>query len=222
MRINNIELKWLGHSSFLIKTEAGKTIYIDPYNIHKVEKADIILITHPHYDHCSIADINKIAKDGTVIVVPAACQSKITKLDKKIELQLIEFGQTVELDSIKVGAVPAYNVNKPYHPKNEGWLGYIVKIKNLIIYHAGDTDLIPEMKNLTGYGKQGNEFLALLPVGGTFTMDAEQASEAASIIQPSLAIPMHWGAVAGSKADAEEFVKLCQEKGIKAEILNKE
>lgn len=220
MKLGNIELRWLGHSSFLIKD--SKAIYIDPYNVRSVEKADIILITHPHYDHCSVADINRVAKDGTIIVVPAACQSKITKLDKKIEMQIIEPGQTISLDSVKVGAVPAYNTNKPNHPKSEGWLGYIIKIKNLIIYHAGDTDLIPEMKKLTGYGKAGNEFLALLPVGGTYTMDAEQASEAASTIQPTLAIPMHWGAIIGSANDAEEFVKLCREKGIKAEILRQE
>lgn len=220
MRFGNIELKWLGHSSFLIKTES-KTIYIDPYNIIGREKADIILITHPHYDHCSVADINRVAKDGTVIVVPAACQSKITKLDKKVEMQIIEPGQTIDL-GFKVGAVPAYNLSKPQHPKSEGWLGYVIKIKNLIIYHAGDTDLIPEMKKLTGYGKAGNEFIALLPVGGTFTMDAEQASEAAASIQPSLAIPMHFASIIGTEEDAIRFVKLCKEKGIKAEVLNKE
>ncbi len=219
MRLGNTELRWLGHSSFSIKSKAGKVIYIDPYNIHAVEKADIILITHPHYDHCSIVDINKIVKDGTVIVVPVACQSKITKLNHKIELKIIEAGQELSFGSMKIAAVLAYNTNKSFHPKSEGWLGYVVKIENSVIYHAGDTDLIPEMKNLIGYGKAENEFVALLPVGGTYTMNAEQASEAASIIQPNLAVPMHYGSVTGSTNDAEEFVKLCKEKGIKAEIL---
>ncbi len=216
MRLGNIEIKWLGHSSLLVKD--SKTIYIDPYNINSAEKADIILITHPHYDHCSVADINKIAKDGTIIVVPAACQSKIAKLDKRIELQIIEAGKTLNLDSMKIWAVPAYNINKEFHPKSEGWLGYIIKIGNLIIYHAGDTDLIPEMKKLSEYSKAGN-FIALLPVGGTYTMNAEEAAEATSVIKPSLAVPIHYGSVAGSRKDAEKFVTLCIEKGIKAEIL---
>ncbi len=220
MRLGNTELKWLGHSAFLIKD--SRRIYIDPYNINSTEKADIILITHPHYDHCSIADINKIAKDGTIIIVPVACQSKIAKLDKKIKLEIIEAGQTLDAGSAKIMAVPAYNLNKPQHPKSEGWLGYIIKIKNLIFYHAGDTDFIPEMEKLAGYGKNGNQFIALLPVGGTFTMNAEEAAEAASVIKPSLAIPMHYGSIVGSPKDAEEFAKLCQEKGIKAEILKKE
>lgn len=219
MKIQNIEIKWLGHSSFLIQNE--KKIYIDPYNIQGGE-ADIVLISHPHYDHCSLADINKIVKQGTVIVCPADCQSKITKLDKEVELQVIEAGQTIELDrGIKIGAVPAYNTDKGFHPKSESWLGYILKMGNVIVYYAGDTDLIPEMEKLSGYSSQG-EFVALLPIGGKFTMNAEEAAEAASLIKPSLVLPMHYGNIIGSIEDAQKFVKLCQEREIKAEILEKE
>ena len=219
MKIHNIELKWLGHSAFLICNE--KNIYIDPYNLHSAEpKADIILITHSHYDHCSIADIQKIIKKGTKMIIPPDCQSKITKMED-VEMQIIEPGDEIKLGSVIINTIPAYNPKKQFHPKSEGWLGYIVKINNIIIYHAGDTDLIPEMEKLTGYGKTGNEFIALLPIGGNYTMNAEEAARAAGIIKPTLTIPMHFGSVVGTEKDAENFVSLCKEAGINAEILEK-
>lgn len=217
MQIGDIDISWLGHSGFAIKGN-NKIIYIDPYDISGGEKADIILITHPHYDHCSIADIEKIIKDGTIVVCPAGCQSKIAKLDAGIELRTIDVGETLELgNGIAVGGIPAYNTNKPNHPKSERWLGYLLKINGNSIYHAGDTDLIPEMKKLTGKVQ-----LALLPVGGTYTMNAQEAAQAAALIKPEIAIPMHWGSIVGSSKDAENFKKLCVVQGIRAEILEKE
>lgn len=219
MKIGNIELEWLGHSGFLIKN--NKIIYIDPYQVTCHEpKADIILITHSHSDHCSIADIEKIVRNGTVIVVPPDCQSKITKLEN-VEMQIMIPGDEIEISGLKICAVPAYNINKPHHPKSEEWQGYLVKFGNTIIYHAGDTDFIPEMQKLSGYGKKDNEFIALLPVSGVYTMTAEEAAEAASVIKPTIAVPMHYGNIVGSKSDAERFVKLCSEKNIKAVILEK-
>lgn len=216
MKLNNIELKWLGHSAFVIKTEEN-IIYIDPYKISGGEKANIILITHPHYDHCSLQDINKIVEDKTIAIVPADCQSKIARLDN-VDMRIIDVGQTIDFGEIKIGAVPAYNINKEFHPKGERWLGYVLKVGKVIIYHAGDTDLIPEMEKL-----RGKVNVALLPVSGTYTMNAEEAAEAAEVINPSLAVPIHWGAgVAGERRDAENFVKLCGERGIKAAILEKE
>ena len=216
MKISDIDLMWLGHSGFLIKN--NKIIYIDPYDISGGEKADIILITHPHYDHCSIADIEKIIKDGTIVVCPADCQSKIAKLDAGIELRTIDVGETIELDNgIAVGGIPAYNINKPNHPKSERWLGYLLKVNGNSIYHAGDTDLIPEMKKLTGKVQ-----VALLPVGGSFTMNSQEAAQAVALIKPSLALPMHWGSIVGNVRDAETFKKLCVGQGIKSEILGRE
>lgn len=222
MQIKDINLQFLGHSGFHITCKDGKIIAIDPYNISgNIEKADLILITHSHYDHCSIKDIEKLTKEGTTIVVTADAQSKINKI-QNIEMQIIEPGDELDLKNIKIEAIPAYNVDKEFHPKREGWLGYLIKLDEVIIYHAGDSDKIPEMQNLTGYGKRGNEFITLLPVSGKYVMDADEASEVASMISPGLAIPMHYGAgVAGELEDAERFITLCKKLGVRAEILEK-
>lgn len=221
MRIGDIEIKWLGHAGFLIKN--SKVIYIDPYNISdSSEKADLILLTHSHYDHCSVADIKKVIKEGTRIVLTADCQSKIVRFDEPIKLEVVEPGQELVFGSTKILALPAYNVDKPFHSKEESWVGYFLKINGLLIYHAGDTDVIPEMQKLTGYKHQDKKFIALLPVGGRFTMSVEEAVEAAKLIKPDLVIPMHWGSVIASEEDAKEFVDLCEEEGIKAKILERE
>ncbi len=220
MKINSADIQWLGHATFKINI-ADKVIYIDPYQLTTEEKADIILITHSHYDHCSQQDIEKIVKDGTVIICTADSQSKIARISKKIKLELIEPGIEITLGSIRIRAMEAYNINKKFHPKSESWVGFIIQENNIVIYHAGDTDIIKEMKKLTGYAKKGNNFIALLPVGGTYTMNAEEAAKAASIIKPTLAIPMHYGAIVGSRADAEKFISLCREQEIKAQILEK-
>jgi L-ascorbate metabolism protein UlaG (beta-lactamase superfamily) len=221
MNIGGVELKWLGHASFLIKNH--KIIYIDPFNIKEnSEKADIILITHSHYDHCSVADIKNIIKEGTKIVLTADSQSKITRFETPIDIQIIEPNKELVFGDIKISAVPAYNIDKSFHPKEEGWVGYIIKMNDILIYHAGDTDFIPEMQKLTGHKQPDKQFIALLPIGGRFTMGVEEAVEAAKLIKPALAIPMHYGGLIGTVADAEEFVKLCKEEGINATLLEKE
>ena len=221
MKIGEIELKWLGHSGFLIRNH--RIIYIDPYNIKPdLEKADIILITHSHYDHCSVADIKNIVKKGTKILITADSQSKITRMEIPVDIQIVEPNQELNFGELKISTLPAYNLNKPYHQKEEGWVGFLIKMDDVIIYHAGDSDFIPEMQKLTGHKQQDKKFIALLPVGGKFTMNAEEAAEAAKLIKPSLAIPMHYGTVIGDNKDAEEFVKLCKENGIDSQLLEKE
>jgi len=222
MEIKGSTIDFLGHSGFLISSDSKKRIAIDPYNISDgIEKVDIILITHSHYDHCSIKDITKLAKPGTIIIVPPDVQSKITKVDN-VEMQIAQAGDKFDFGNIKIESILAYNTDKEFHPKSEGWLGYLIKINDMIFYHAGDSDKIPEMEKLSGYGKDGNYFVMLLPVSGKFVMTPEEAAEVALLVKPDLAIPMHYGAgVAGTKEDAQRFVELCKESSINAEILIK-
>lgn len=221
MKIGDVEIKWLGHSGFLIKN--SKTVYIDPYKIKDdSEKADFILITHSHYDHCSVEDMQKIVQEGTKIIIPADCQSKIARFNVPVKMIVVEPGHEINFQGVRITTVPAYNIDKSFHTKDEGWVGYVIRMNDVYIYHSGDTDVIPEMQKLTGYSGGNGEFVALLPVGGRFTMTAEEAAEAAGIIKPSLAIPMHYGSIIGSESDAKDFEQLCKEKGIKVRILEKE
>jgi L-ascorbate metabolism protein UlaG (beta-lactamase superfamily) len=220
MKIANVEINWLGHSGFFVKN--SKNIYIDPYNIREgLEKADIIFLTHSHYDHCSFADLKKIVHEGTTIVCPPSCQSSITKFDFPIRIELVEPNQEISIGDIKIATLPSYNKESFFHSKSELWVGYLIKFNDILIYHAGDTDLIPEMQKLTGYKQAGKEFVAMLPVGGRFTMNAEEAVEAAKLIKPTIVIPMHYGSVVGNESDAEEFKELCDENDIRCEILEK-
>lgn len=221
MKIGDVELKWLGHAGFLIKN--SKVIYIDPYQIKEgSEKADLILITHSHYDHCSVADMQKIVQEGTKIIMPADCQSKITRFNVGIKMEVIEPGQELDLGDVKISVLPAYNVDKHFHPKDELWVGYLIKMHDVLVYHAGDTDFIPEMQKLTGYKQQGKKFVALLPIGGRFTMNVEEAVEAAKSIKPDVVVPMHYGSIEGTAESPEEFVELCKEENLNAEVLDRE
>lgn len=221
---SGVGIDYLGNCGFLINGN-GQTVAIDPFDLPKNfdVKADIVLITHGHADSCSIKDIEKLVdrERKTLVVGTPDCQSKLMKLDG-IEMQIVEPGDEVELDKLKIETILAYNKHKDYHKKSEGWVGYVVKIGDVVIYHAGDSDFIPEMQKLSGYGKHGNNFVALLPISGKTVMDAEQASEAASLISPDLVIPMKFSENGkDGKANAEEFVELCKGKGLKALVLEK-
>ena len=200
------KIHWLGHAAFKITN--GKTIYIDPYQVKNGAKADMILVTHDHYDHLSPEDIAKIAKPDTVFIASKGAVSKLSG-----DVRVMSAGDKIKVDEIEIEAVPSYNVSKPFHPKFSGNLGFILTVEGIRIYHTGDTDLIPEMKDM-------KTDIALLPCGGTYTMDAKAAAQAARTIKPKIAIPMHWGAIIGSKSDAEEFKKLCGEE-IEVKILDK-
>mgnify|MGYP001614207464 CR=1 FL=1 len=212
MQFKNLELEWLGHAGVLIKSNK-LVLVIDPYQTSADEKADFVLITHSHYDHCSIGDIGKIVKNGTTIVMTADCQSKINKLKNNVDMRIIEPGKEINLQEVKIKAVHAYNLNKQFHPKSEGWNGYVIEVGGIKIYHAGDSDLIPEMLSL------GKIDVAFLPVGGTYTMNFREAANAAVKIKPQLAVPIHWGNIVGTKEDALKFVELCEHEGISARVL---
>lgn len=207
-----VKISWLGHDCFKIKN--NKTIYIDPFNIKDEEKADLIFVTHEHYDHCSLKDIKKISTSKTIVVAPESCKTQLSGMKTKF----IKPGDKIVVDEIEVEAVPAYNINKfrapgeVFHPKEEEKVGYIINFSGVKIYHAGDTDLIQEMKNI-------QVDIALLPVSGTYVMTAEEAAEATKIIKAEIAIPMHYGSIVGSEKDAEKFKKLA---ACKVEILKKE
>ncbi|MBM3233259.1 MAG: MBL fold metallo-hydrolase [Candidatus Liptonbacteria bacterium] len=222
MKIKDVIIEFLGHDGFLISNSNGKRIAIDPYNVSDAAgKADYILVTHSHSDHCSIKDIAKMSKKGTTIITSPDAQSKITRIDD-VQMQIMEIGDELEMDGVKIEAVPAYNVGNDFHPKSERWLGFVIKFNGVIIYHAGDTDKIPDMERLTGYGKHGNEFVALLPVSGTYVMTAEDAADVAKMLGADLAIPMHYGSgVVGTIDDAKRFESLCLQNGINSVILER-
>jgi L-ascorbate metabolism protein UlaG (beta-lactamase superfamily) len=190
-------IRWLGHAGFMLKGK--RVIYIDPYKLQFPDVGDLILMTHDHSDHCSPDDVKWLRMGATVLAAPAGCAAKFQG-----DVRVVKPGDTLTVRGIKVDVVPAYNIGKTFHPREAGGVGYVVTTpEGLRVYHAGDTDLIPEMEQIQCD-------VALLPVGGTYTMDAEQAAKAANLIKPRLAIPMHWGTVVGSQADAQRFRELCQ------------
>jgi L-ascorbate metabolism protein UlaG (beta-lactamase superfamily) len=199
-----IYVKWLGHASFQIRT-MDKVIYIDLKKYGKVvetaEKADIILVTHNHGDHCSPPKTQKLRKKDTVVIAPKNCASRIGG-----SVRTLKPGEEITLDDVRIEAVEAYNIKrfkpsgKPWHPKGYG-VGYLIKTEGKTIYHAGDTDFIPEMRHLK------NVDLALLPTGDKYTMDNAEAAEATIAIGPKTAMAMHtW------EKDREEFKKKTEAK----------
>lgn len=206
-----MKLKWLGHSSF--KLSNGNVIYFDPYQINEEEKADIIFISHGHHDHYSPEDVKKIYKDETNIITT-------DNIPDKSDVTTMKAGDKLHLKGVDIEAVPSYNVNKfrakdePYHPKGFG-LGFVVELNKKKLYFAGDSDFIPEMKGIKAD-------IALVPVGGIYTMNVEEAVEAVKVIRPKIAIPMHYGSIVGSRADADDFKIKAEKAGVKVVVLDKD
>ncbi|MCX7699157.1 MAG: MBL fold metallo-hydrolase [Candidatus Goldbacteria bacterium] len=201
-------IHFIHHACFRIEID-NTVIYIDPWKIKNPKKANFVFVTHEHYDHYSIPDIKLIADEKTNIILPYNITDELSEYN----IKKVKQGDVFNLENIKIEVIPAYNTNKNFHRKSDNKVGYVIEVKGNRIYHAGDTDLIDEMGNLK------NINIALLPVGGTYTMNAIEAAKAAEIIKPDIAIPMHYGVVTGSLKDAETFKKECK---VKVEILKEE
>lgn len=198
-------VQWLGHAGFRIDS-GGAVVYIDPYRVGEGPVADLILITHGHYDHFSPLDIERVSGPETVVIAPPHVAERIEgRVTSLVPGEMLEFDELGP--GIDVTAVAAYNTSKqdpegrPFHPREAGCLGYEVRVGGERLYHSGDTDVIPEMDSVAGVD------IALLPVSGVYVMTPEEAAEAARRIQPRMAVPMHWGQHIGTRADAEEFAE---------------
>jgi len=196
------KIHWLGHASFRIDGDSA-VVYIDPWKIARGPGADLVLVTHEHYDHCSPEDVAKVRGAKTIVVAPAPCVKALGKVAGKGTLRSLAAGEAMTEKGVRVRAVPAYNVDpsrKGFHPRDPKIprVGYIIEVDGMIVYHTGDTDEIPEMEGL-------GPDVVLIPVGGTYTMGAEEAARAAGRMGAKEAVPMHWGDIVGTRADAERF-----------------
>lgn len=195
------DIEILYHSCIRMNKE--KMIYIDPYHIEKnYNDADMIFITHDHYDHYSEEDIDKVRKNNTIFIVPENLLNKLIKKGINDEnIITLDPGDAENIDGIKVEAIHSYNIDKPFHPKENNWLGYVIEIDGVRYYIAGDTDITEENKKIKCD-------VAFVPVGGTYTMNFSEAAQLINIIKPKIAVPIHYGSVVGTKQDATDFVKL--------------
>jgi L-ascorbate metabolism protein UlaG (beta-lactamase superfamily) len=202
-------IHWLGHDTFKI-TGKDVVVFTDPFKLKKNDRADIILITHEHFDHCSPDDVKKIQTDETVIVTTPDCSGKLSG-----NIKAVNPGDILEVKGVNIEAVPSYNTNKQFHTKDRNWVGFIFTLDGKRIYIAGDTDYIPEMKTFKDID------IALLPVSGTYVMTADEAVQAALDIQPKITIPMHFGSIVGSESDATRFAEALKGK-IEVTVLDEE
>lgn len=186
-----------------IRIDGQPRIYLDPFKIEgSSHDADLIFFTHPHYDHFSPDDFRKVAQDGTTYVAPLAMRDDLLKAGiPASQTTLLQPGETVTVRGIPVEAVPAYNVHKPMHRQKFGWLGYVLTLDGVRVYDAGDIDDIPE-------GVATGADVALVPIGGTFTMNAREAAGFVNRMRPQVAIPIHYGTIVGKPADARRFQDL--------------
>lgn len=219
---DGIQISWTGHDGFRINGKNSQndqlTIYIDPYQLsskyQNKSDADVVLLTHDHFDHLSIDDLKQVINNNTSIVSATECIEKLAELELKAISGLKPGGKTT-IKGLTIEAVPAYNTNKKFHPKSDGKVGFVIMMNNMRIYHAGDTDLIPEMESV-------GPDIALVPVSGTYVMNAEEAAIAVNeLLQPKrVVIPMHYNSIVGTVEEAKRFKELVNV--CKVEILPKD
>ena len=176
-----MKLKWITHACLQLTSNSKKVIYFDPYQLSgNLERADIILISHDHFDHLSEADIKQVATENSTVMIPKTC-----KIKGNFKVIQLDIGESEKVEDIKIEAVPAYTAKLPTHPKENRWIGYIVNVDGKRIYHAGDTGKMPEMGDLKDID------IACIPVGGKYTMGFEEAMESVKLINPKIVVPMH-------------------------------
>jgi len=209
MKLLNLDFTRIAHDTFKIK--GSSVIYTDPFKVAGRDEADVVLLSHEHFDHLSLEDLNKVIFPGTTIVASTLCRGGLKGVQVK-DTRFLDPGGKITVGKVEIEAVPAYNVNKfrepgkVFHPKGESGLGFVITMDGTRVYFAGDTDFIPEMKDIA-------VDIALLPVSGKYVMTPEEAAEAALAIHPKIAVPMHYAAIVGSDKDAARFkslVKHCQ------------
>jgi len=183
-----------------IRIQRDRVIYFDPYEIQKdLKDADLIFISHDHFDHLSVESIMKLVKEDTVLVAPES-SAALLEGEGFRNVTAVQPSKSYEVGGVSFTTVPMYNVGKKFHEKSENFVGYVVRIDGAEYYFAGDTDLIPEMESIKAD-------VVFLPVGGTYTMDASEAARAANIIKPAVAVPMHYADVVGAAEDGEAFIR---------------
>jgi L-ascorbate metabolism protein UlaG (beta-lactamase superfamily) len=194
-------LTWLGHDSF--RLDGPPVIYFDPWQLKgDLPPADLVLVSHEHYDHCSPDDVTKIRVPGTVIVAPAGAAAQLPGA------RVVQPGDQLSLKGVEIEVVRAYNIDKfrspgqPFHPREAGHVGYVVTVQGVRVYFAGDTDHIPEMADIRCD-------VAILPVSGKYVMTADEAAEAARTLNPEIVVPMHYGSGIGTAADGRQFAQVC-------------
>ncbi len=182
-----------------IRIEGSKTVYFDPFQIPKeTHDADVIFVTHSHHDHFDPESIEKVRKDDTIFITPAAMSAEITKLAGDSKVFLLSPGENILLEDLKISGVPAYNKLKPFHPRHNKWLGYVLEMDGTRYYVAGDTDAVKELQSISCD-------VALIPIGGTYTMNAKDAAGLVNAIKPAAVVPTHYGGIVGSPEDADVF-----------------
>ncbi|HET9177304.1 MAG TPA: MBL fold metallo-hydrolase [Terriglobia bacterium] len=201
MKLLNLDFTRIAHDTF--RVTGSKVIFTDPFKVSKLDQADIILLSHDHFDHLSLDDLNKVCTPESIIVASPSCEAGLKQVKAK-EMHFIEPGQELNVDRVAIEAVPAYNINKfrepgkLFHPKDAKGVGFVFEMDGTRVYYAGDTDFIPEMKSIRCD-------IALLPVSGTYVMTADEAAKAAQTINPRIAVPMHYAAIVGTEEDALKF-----------------
>ena len=203
MNLDNISV----NTQSSIKMVFDKTIYFDPFKIDSsMNDADIIFITHEHYDHFDIDSINKVKSSNTTIIAPKSMENDIKNIEFKNYI-FLNPNEDINLGDINIKTIPAYNIDKKFHPKNSNWLGYIITYNNVTYYIAGDTDKTPDNEKVKCD-------VAFIPIGGTYTMDALEASSLVKETNPKVVIPIHYGSIVGTKEDATKFKELLKNTNI--------